>query len=103
MTRSGKRYIFAQKFEIELRISFESVTLAEYDAENRTFVAPSLPALYAYTYTYFRVRYCEILRAEFQLRNTCGGDAHNFETTLYTSARSGESTPLQREKADATP
>ena len=47
VTRSGKRYILGEKFEIELRISFESATLAAYDAENRTFVAPSVSVLYA--------------------------------------------------------
>ena len=45
MTRSGKRYILGEKFEIKLRISFESATLAAYDAD--TFVAPSVSALYA--------------------------------------------------------
>ena len=30
-----KRYILGEKFEIELRISFESATLDAYDAVNR--------------------------------------------------------------------
>ena len=47
VTSSGKRGIPAQKFEIALRISFESGMLDAYVGENRTFVDPSVPALYA--------------------------------------------------------
>ena len=42
-----ERGIFAQKFEIALRILFESGMLAAYIGENCTFVDPSVPALYA--------------------------------------------------------
>ena len=35
-----------QKFVIALRISFKSSMLAAYVGENRTFVDPSVPALY---------------------------------------------------------
>ena len=89
-----KGTIRGKKLEIELRISFESATLAAYDRENRTFVASSVPALYALTYAIFH-RYSGKLCVEFQL----GIDAK----ATATSARSDRSTPLQRKKVDARP
>ena len=78
----GKRYIFAQKFRIELRISFQCATHAAYNKENHTFVPTSVYALYAKTRSTLPLSLFEILYTEYLWRNTQEGNAHNYEGML---------------------